>query len=460
MTKTKIIQYIRGMLKQFVNPPYLTKACLLATALAATVMLLTAPAQAQTQPTEILLTNKAGCKLYHPATAEVVDAQLLNVVGNCVNGFFQGSVLYGVSWKVKQGNEPAQDFIGMRIGVVQQGRFDGLRMAINQGGRLFLTPPNNIASFRTVREQPDYSLPQLLNAINTEAIKAGGQYASANRDYLTNIAKTWDQNPYGMMKEYTDDYSNPRVANNGTASAPAAQISNNNSAPASQANTKGGTSDAEKLALTQSCSAESKVMLSRGTEEAKTIMSRSGDARSGFRVVANSLMANMKMYQGRCRGATNSTGNIAQSAKLLLQISQSCAAAGFGSDCDEMRKVAQTTTPNESSTNSTGGSSASSSSNSGSGNASAAGDCLSAVRKNTGGLDLKNNCTYVVEAGWCVVGYDCKNGDWGYSSQVSIAAGQTWPISGSINRTISFGGCTPKNANVSSVSKTEYACKN
>ncbi len=223
MTKTKIIQYIRGMLKQFVNPQYLTKACLLATALAATVILSTAPAQAQTQPTEILLTNKAGCKLYHPATVSVVEAQLLNVAGNCVNGFFQGSVLYGVSWKLKVGNEPIQDFIGMRIGVMQQGRFDGLRMAINQGGRLFLTLPDNSNPFRAVREQPDYNLPQLLDAISTEAIKAGGQYASANRDYLTNIAKTWDQNPYGMMKEYTDDYSNPRVANNGTAPAPTAQ---------------------------------------------------------------------------------------------------------------------------------------------------------------------------------------------------------------------------------------------
>lgn len=94
MPKAEITQYIRGMLKQLVNRPYLTKACLLATALAATVILSTAPAQAQTQLTEILLTNKAGCKLYHPATAEVLDAQLLNVAGNCVNGFFQGAALF------------------------------------------------------------------------------------------------------------------------------------------------------------------------------------------------------------------------------------------------------------------------------------------------------------------------------------------------------------------------------
>ncbi len=186
-------------------------------------MLAATPAKAQTQLPEIVLIDKAGCKLYHSAFPALVDAQVLNVMGNCVNGFFQGSVLYGVSWTVKAGNEPAKDFIGMRIGVMQQGRFDGLRMVIDQGGRLFLSPPDRSIVFRTVREQPDYNLPQLLNAINTEAIKAGGQYASANRDYLSTVAKIWDQNPYGMMKEYTDDYSNPRVANNGAAPAPAAQ---------------------------------------------------------------------------------------------------------------------------------------------------------------------------------------------------------------------------------------------
>jgi hypothetical protein len=52
-----------------------------------------------------------------------------------------------------------------------------------------------------------------LSAISTEATQAGGPYASANRDHPTTIAKIWDQNPYGVMQTYTDDYGNPRVTN-------------------------------------------------------------------------------------------------------------------------------------------------------------------------------------------------------------------------------------------------------
>jgi hypothetical protein len=115
--------------------------------------------------------------------------------------------------------------------------------------------------------------------------------------------------------------------------------------------------DDEKAALTKSCASESSAILRRGNEEAKAIMSRSNDTRSGFLVMINSLTANMKMYQGRCSGASDSTGNIAQSAKLLLQISQSCAAAGFGSDCDEMRKTAQASTTNNYSSGTNGGTS-------------------------------------------------------------------------------------------------------
>jgi hypothetical protein len=170
----------------------------------------------------------------------------------------------------------------------------------------------------------------------------------------------------------------------------------------------------------------------------------------------------MRMYQGKCKDATNSTGNIAQSAKLLLQISQSCAAAGFGSDCDEMRKAAQAPMPSEPSNNSSGGSSsggASASASTGSSdNTRPAGDCLSAVRRASGGIDLQNNCGYAVEAGWCVIGYDCKNGDWGYGNQWTIGAGRSYPVSGSLNRMVNFAACTPTQTSVISTSRTEYRC--
>jgi hypothetical protein len=57
-------------------------------------------AQAQTPPKEILLTNNAGCKLYHSIGAAVIEAQLLNVAGNCVNEFFQSAVLLGIGWTI------------------------------------------------------------------------------------------------------------------------------------------------------------------------------------------------------------------------------------------------------------------------------------------------------------------------------------------------------------------------
>lgn len=97
-------------------------------------------------------------------------------------------------------------------------------------------------------------------------------------------------------------------------------------------------------------------------------------------------------------------------------------------------------------------------SNSGTSNTRLAGDCLIAVKKTSGGIDLKNTCGYAVEIGWCVIGHDCKNGDWGYSNQLSLGAGRTWPIFGSINRVVNFGACTPINTNVISTSRTEYSC--
>jgi hypothetical protein len=87
-----------------------------------------------------------------------------------------------------------------------------------------------------------------------------------------------------------------------------------------------------------------------------------------------------------------------------------------------------------------------------------AGDCLSAVRRVSGGIELQNNCGYAVEAGWCVIGYDCKNGNWGYKNQWTIGAGRSYPVSGSVNRMVNFAACTPVNASVISTSPTEYQC--
>jgi hypothetical protein len=538
------------------------------------------PAFAQTPVTNILLTDKNGCKLHHEArsslqesSAPLIGALLLNIAGDCVNGFFQGDVVYGIRSKFKRDNEPTQERTEVRVGTMDQGRFEKLFLMIN--GNLVTLVNLKGGGFEIDKGSPRYDLQRLVNAIQIRAAEIGGVYAEANRDHLTTIANLWDRNPQGMINTYTQDASNTRIASNNSAP-PSSQQSGNMQASTNSSNTacwdvlakrekeyeainrrpvpagvapglqrvmwmtadtmkiidancagdekaakyrgeiqtafnqsktacerlsgsicipnayesstgseasaaarseprqsssnsnsspptsNRNTSEDEIVALTNKCTAEGSAMVNRGTQEANRIMSTSRDARAGFRVMANALMENMKMYQGRCRPATNSTGNIAQSAKLLLQISQSCAAAGFGSDCDEMRKAAQAPTPSASSGNSSGGSSGGGSSASASigsaDNTRPAGDCLSAVRRASGGIDLQNNCGYAVEAGWCVIGYDCKNGDWGYSNQWTIGAGRSYPISGSLNRMVNFAACTPTQTSVISTSRTEYQC--
>jgi uncharacterized membrane protein len=161
-----------------------------------------------------------------------------------------------------------------------------------------------------------------------------------------------------------------------------------NNAPAAPAR---NTIEDERVALTKRCTEESQGMLNRGNQAAANSLNITRDMRAGFRAMSIELMAVMKMYQGRCRDASNSTGNIAQSAKLLLQISQSCAAAGFGSDCDEMRKAAQAPTPRESSSSSSGGSSSGGSSSNSQNSSSSSSDSSGRY----GYLETVNNCVKI-----------------------------------------------------------------
>ncbi|MGB4115001.1 MAG: hypothetical protein WBK51_00470 [Polaromonas sp.] len=141
-------------------------------------------AQAQAAPTEIMLTNKAGCKLFHPVGSGVIDAQLLNAAGNCVDGFFEGAVLYGVSWSIDITNRPSRQIAGVRAAVMQQGRIDGVHLFMNPTGIVGLRAINQPVTHSAVKNSADYSLPQLLSAINTEVAKASGQDANALRAHL------------------------------------------------------------------------------------------------------------------------------------------------------------------------------------------------------------------------------------------------------------------------------------
>jgi hypothetical protein len=170
------------------------------------------PAAAQSPPKEILLTNNAGCKLYHSIGTAVIEAQLLNVAGNCVNGFFQGAVIYGIGWTINITDRPGKRVIGVRTGIMQQGRFEGLRMFMNENNVVGLSHPDRGTVYSSQKRTTGYSLAQLLDAINAEAIGAGGQNPVSNREQLTSIATLWDRNPEGMLSTYTQDNSNPRIA--------------------------------------------------------------------------------------------------------------------------------------------------------------------------------------------------------------------------------------------------------
>lgn len=201
------------MLKHFVNNLGTASTTLLAIAFIAPAAF---TANAQTVATEVateaVLTHNSGCKLVHPSSSAVTHTKLLNIAANCVNGFYEGAVLYGVYWRVKFDGEPADDFQALRVGYMQQGRFQGPRLHINMGGRLTMVRVDGSLAFRADVAQPQYKLQDLLNAIANETERAGGSYASANNAHLANIAQTWDVRADQLVSAYRTDTSNPLVA--------------------------------------------------------------------------------------------------------------------------------------------------------------------------------------------------------------------------------------------------------
>ena len=195
------------------------------------VSLALSSAFAQSRPSEVLLTSQSGCKLYHPISWAIVEAQLLNVAGDCVNGFFSGAVIYGVSWSLNITDRPNKIVIGTHIGIMEQGRFTGFRMALNELNNVALIKADRSNGYSAQKGFAGYSLAQLVDAINIEALNATGANASASRDHLINIATTWDRNPAGFLSAYTQDTSNPRVSISNSVPTTARQPSNSNDDP-------------------------------------------------------------------------------------------------------------------------------------------------------------------------------------------------------------------------------------
>lgn len=88
-------------------------------------------------------------------------------------------------------------------------------------------------------------------------------------------------------------------------------------------------------------------------------------------------------------------------------------------------------------------------------------NCLINEPSRSGGQGsvLRNRCGYSVSAGWCVVGLDCTNYDYGFTSQWTIRGGDNYPISGSAGRKVVFGACTPTTTSPVAVSSSQFVCK-
>ncbi len=226
----------------------------------------------------------------------------------------------------------------------------------------------------------------------------------------------------------------------------------------------------DRESLTKNCAAENKLLLDRGTREAQRIMSTTQDARAGLLAMASQLKQILSLYQGRCKGATDSTANLAQAAKMMLDISIACAQGGAGSDCDQLRTDAQNATRVQQGGGSainTGNTSASSSSMNAPSSTitgvDAAGQCLRITRPPNSWAELTNTCSFDVEASWCYLNLDCKYGTWGYTNQGTVRAGATRSASSQGSRSsqyeITFGACKGKNSALIQVDANTYQCR-
>ena len=93
-----------------------------------------------------------------------------------------------------------------------------------------------------------------------------------------------------------------------------------------------------------------------------------------------------------------------------------------------------------------------------------AGNCLSVTRPPNAWAELKNSCSYAVEANWCYVGLDCKYGDWGFTNSATIGPGRSRSASSqgskSSQYSILFNACKGANASLTEPSKGNTRCKN
>ena len=187
-----------------------------------------ARAQPSVKTDDLRLTDKNRCILYYPTTDAVQQVQLRNTGASaslpirqayCPDKFHHHNIIYGLGWRVQDNNGVSREVIGMRVGWLKDGRFSGLRLYLNQGGALFLLDETGKSILATRRDDPNYSLPAILEKIQEETVRLEALdkqlLARFNIEWLSDVLHIWDQNPGALMQAYTDDISGPILANPG-----------------------------------------------------------------------------------------------------------------------------------------------------------------------------------------------------------------------------------------------------
>ena len=94
--------------------------------LAGCVLLLFLSDLARAQSVDIQLRTAQGCIFLHPATADVKSVDLAKLADHqCNQGRVNGGIFYGLGWTVARSQQQAEEFIGMRTGLMVNGQFDG-----------------------------------------------------------------------------------------------------------------------------------------------------------------------------------------------------------------------------------------------------------------------------------------------------------------------------------------------
>jgi hypothetical protein len=158
---------------------------------------------AQSQRKDFLLTSKTGCKLYHSAFRVISNVELINVASSsrCVNGFYEGAIVYGVRWVIPFSDQTEKKVEGTRVGLMEAGRFTGLRMYYNAATTGGLMKQDAVV-YTINKQNKAYSLQAQIESIRHEAANTDLRDSQTHADFLIAVLKVWDQDPEGFFKEY------------------------------------------------------------------------------------------------------------------------------------------------------------------------------------------------------------------------------------------------------------------